>query len=100
MKILIIVMGLALISVLSACNSGAEEEQGEGRTTAVSTAQAPSAPANTSSANNDALSMYDDNGNGRITCAEARAHGITPVHSDHPAYEFMTDRDGDGIVCE
>ena len=27
----------------------------------------------------NALEMYDDNGNGRITCAEARAHGIAPV---------------------
>ena len=28
----------------------------------------------------DALALWDDNGNGRITCAEARAHGIAPVH--------------------
>ena len=48
----------------------------------------------------DALAMYDDNGNGRITCAEARAHGIAPVHRGHPAYEYMQDRDGDGVVCE
>ena len=48
----------------------------------------------------DALAMYDDNGNGRITCAEARDHGIAPVHSDHPAYQYMNDSDGDGIVCE
>ena len=27
----------------------------------------------------DALALYDDNGNGRITCKEARAHGIAPV---------------------
>lgn len=46
------------------------------------------------------LAFYDDNGNGRITCAEARRHGIAPVHSDHPAYEFMRDGDGDGVVCE
>ena len=38
--------------------------------------------------------------NGRITCAEARRHGIAPVHSDHQAYEFMRDGDGDGVVCE
>ena len=44
--------------------------------------------------------MYDDNGNGRITCAEARAHGIAPVHRGHPAYEYMRDTDGDGVVCE
>ncbi|MCC4789072.1 excalibur calcium-binding domain-containing protein [Vibrio splendidus] len=48
----------------------------------------------------DALSMYDDNNNGRITCAEARNHGIAPVRAHHPAYAFMSDRDGDGIVCE
>ena len=48
----------------------------------------------------DALAMYDDNGNGRITCAEARGHGIAPVRSDHPAYPYMNDADGDGVVCE
>lgn len=47
-----------------------------------------------------ALAMYDDNGNGRITCAEARAHGIAPVDKSHPAYPFMYDADGDGTVCE
>ena len=46
----------------------------------------------------NALELYDDNGNGRITCAEARRNGSAPVHSDHPAYAFM--RDGDGVVCE
>lgn len=48
----------------------------------------------------DPLSLYDDNGNGRITCAEARAHGIAPVSRDHPAYQYMRDGDGDGVVCE
>lgn len=43
---------------------------------------------------------WDDNGNGRISCAEARAHGITPVRRGHPAYPYMTDGDGDGVVCE
>ena len=47
----------------------------------------------------DALLIYDDNKNGRITCKEARKHGIAPVHSKHPAYLFMRDGDGDGIVC-
>ena len=49
----------------------------------------------------DALAKYDDNGNGRITCA--RKPGLTgssPVHRGHPAYEFMRDADGDGVVCE
>ena len=48
----------------------------------------------------DALTLYDDNGNGQINCAEARAHGIAPVRRGHPAYEYMRDADGDGVVCE
>ena len=48
----------------------------------------------------DALALYDDNGNGRISCAEARAHGIAPVERGHPAYGYMRDADGDGVVCE
>ncbi len=48
----------------------------------------------------DALARYDDDRNGRITCKEARRHGIAPVHRDHPAYRHMRDGDGDGIVCE
>ena len=43
---------------------------------------------------------YDDNRNGRITCAEARNHGIAPVPRGHPAYPYMNDGDGDGVVCE
>lgn len=49
---------------------------------------------------NNALEMYDDNGNGRITCAEARNHGIAPTRRGHPAYEHMNDADNDGVVCE
>ena len=48
----------------------------------------------------DALALYDDNGNGRITCAEARKHGIAPVEREHPAYQYMRDADNDGVVCE
>ncbi len=47
-----------------------------------------------------ALQVWDDNNNGRITCKEARRHGIAPVHRGHPAYSFMRDGDGDGVVCE
>jgi len=53
-----------------------------------------------SSSSGDPLELYDDNGNGRITCTEARRYGITPVRSSHPAYRYMNDRDNDGIVCE
>jgi hypothetical protein len=47
-----------------------------------------------------ALNMFDDNKNGRITCSEARAHGIAPVRRGHAAYIFMNDRDNNGVVCE
>ena len=46
-----------------------------------------------------ALDRYDDNSNGRITCAEARRHGIAPVHRGHPAYPYMHDANNDGVVC-
>lgn len=58
---------------------------------------APTSPA--PGAGRDALALYDDNGNGRITCAEARAHGIAPVSRNHPAYRYMRDADGAGVVC-
>ena len=48
----------------------------------------------------DALIRCHDNGNGRISCAEARAHGIAPVERGHAAYAYMRDADGDGVVCE
>ena len=46
------------------------------------------------------VARWDDNANGRISCAEARAHGLAPVRRGHAAYAFMTDGDGDGVVCE
>ena len=61
---------------------------------------ATATPTPTAAPEVDALAMYDDNGNGRITCAEARAHGIAPVRRGHPAYEFMRDADGGGAVCK
>ena len=61
---------------------------------------AASTPTPSSSSNVDALGMWDDNRNGQITCAEAEGHGIAPVRRGHPAYEYMDDRDNDGVVCE
>ena len=49
---------------------------------------------------NHPLNLYDDNGNGRISCIEAQRHGLAPVRSRHTAYPYMTDRDGDGVICE
>ena len=43
----------------------------------------------------DPLELYGDNGNGRITCTEARRPGIAPVPRSHPAYRYM--RDGEGV---
>ena len=48
----------------------------------------------------EALRLWDDDRNGRITCREARRHGIAPVPRHHSAYPFMHDGDGDGVVCE
>lgn len=82
-----------LEGILSGCTSTALIVDRSGQAAAAS--PAPSAPQA-----GGALELYDDNGNGRITCAEARNHGIAPVRRGHPAYEFMNDGDGDGIVCE
>lgn len=46
------------------------------------------------------LQNYDDNKNCRISCKEARRHGIAPVSSDQEAYRYMRDRDKDGVACE
>jgi len=58
------------------------------------------APVQELASDQEALNLYDDNKNGRITCLEARAHGIAPVTKEHAAYPFMRDSDGDGVVCE
>ena len=47
-----------------------------------------------------ALAHYDANGDGKITCAEAEKHGITPVQDGHAAYRYMDDRNNDGVVCK
>ena len=61
------------------------------------TAGSPSAAdKNEATRDSHALAMYDDNGNGRITCKETWRHGIAPVRSHHPAYRHMRDGDGDG----
>ena len=88
----------ALERVLSGCRS-TDMLFATGRTMpkpAKPKARPPAASGNTL----DALRLYDDNRNGRITCSEARRHGIAPVPRGHPAYRFMRDGDGDGIVCE
>ena len=83
----------ALEAVLSGCSSVE-------MVVVPASAQPTVTPTSGTSSSVDALAMWDDNGNGRITCREARNHGIAPVHRGHPAYPYMTDGDGDGVVCE
>ena len=82
----------ALEEVLSGCAS-TEMVVVEGPSPAAEPTPGATAPGRA-----EALSQWDTNGNGRITCKEARATGIAPVRRGHPAYRFM--RDGDGVVCE
>ena len=84
----------ALERILSGCGSTAMEPIVCHRTTEGGNEGGGSA------GDDDALARYDDNGDGRITCAEARRHGIAPVRRSHPAYRHMRDGDGDGVVCE
>ena len=88
----------ALDRILSACTSTAMVFRD--RATGAAPTRQPAAQDEPSSGAVDALALYDDNGNGRITCKEARRHGIAPVPRGHPAYEFMRDGDNDGVVCE
>ena len=92
----------AALEALNSCSSfGMARPQVTITPTTRATASATAAAATpTPPADGEALSLYDDNDNGRISCAEAREHGISPVRSDHPAYPYMRDPDGDGIVCE
>lgn len=47
------------------------------------------------------ISKVDTNGNGKVTIAEAKAAGYSmPIYSDHWLYQYMDDRDGDGMVGE
>ena len=85
----------ALERVLSAC--GATEMVVE---ECAPMSDDPPAARRSEPSDSDPLRLYDNNGNGRITCAEARKHGIAPVPRGHPAYRYMRDADGDGVVCE
>lgn len=85
----------ALERVLSACESSEMVKYERGTVAGASATRAR----NTASGSTG-IAQWDDNGNGRISCAEARAHGIAPVRRGHPAYPYMRDGDGDGVVCE
>ena len=68
---------VALDHVLSGCASTKMVLYRQPTTTASPAASVPTTRATT--ATTDALGRWDDNRNGRITCAEARRHGIAPV---------------------
>ena len=87
--------------VLASCPSTQMQFTEQGTVPQPQAPQPPPAQGNSEAdCNSNPLACYDDNGNGRITCAEARAHRIAPVPSSHPAYQYMRDGDSDGIVCE
>ena len=91
----------AVDRILAGCQSTEMIVLTPGASATASATPTPAAAATpTPSTNMDALALWDDNGNGRITCAEARAHSIAPVHRGHPAYQYMRNADGDGMVCE
>ena len=98
----------AALAVLESCPSVAMEIIAAAETESAAADEVTPTPAASSDTEQqsgpqvegDPLELYDDNGNGRITCAEAERHGIAPVRSDHPAYQYMRDSDGDGVVCE
>ena len=47
------------------------------------------------------LSSVDTNGNGNVTIKKAKAAGYPmPITSDHWLYQYMDDRDNDGMVEE
>ena len=55
----------------------------------------------TSASNDHDLSSIDTNGNGKVTISEAKAAGYQmPISSDNWLYQYMDDRDGDGMVGE
>lgn len=56
--------------------------------------------ATTDTTEND-VSSVDTNGNGQVTIKEAKSAGFSmPITSDHWLYQYMDDRDGDGMVGE
>ncbi|MDE0462896.1 MAG: excalibur calcium-binding domain-containing protein, partial [Caldilineaceae bacterium] len=90
--------------VLAACSSTAMQFTDPGSAPPPTNTPSPVPPPAEGGSGTDCarnpLGCYDDNNNGRITCAEAERHGIAPVPRGHPAYQYMRDGDGDGVVCE
>ena len=65
-----------------------------------SESSAPESAAPSTPAGGD-VSSVDTNGNGNVTIKEAKAAGYSmPITSDHWLYQYMDDRDNDGMVGE
>lgn len=78
-----------------------EVNAAQGLTTSEPVVESPTVatPAPTTSTND--VSSVDTNGNGQVTISEAKAAGFSmPITSDHWLYQYMDDRDGDGMVGE
>lgn len=61
---------------------------------------APESAAPSTPAEGD-VSTVDANGNGTVTIDEAKSAGYSmPITSDHWLYQYMDDRDNDGMVGE
>ncbi len=62
--------------------------------------QSDSSQSPTSNESHD-ISTIDKNGNGKVTIQEAKDAGFPmPITKDHWLYQYMDDRDGDGMVGE
>lgn len=56
---------------------------------------------NTRTKENHDISSIDNNGDGQVTIKEAKSAGFKmPITKDHWLYQYMDDRDGDGLVGE
>ena len=83
-----------LKTAMAGCSPG---EIARPRCEPLETEDAPEKPLDAS----EWLDQCDANENRRVTCSEAYACGAPlPVTRGHPLYGFMTDGDGDGLVCE
>src|SRR5690606_15958689 len=74
-----------------------ENKPAESSSPVTENAPVESAPANIGGD----VSSVDTNGNGQVTIKEAKDAGFSmPITSDHWLYQYMDDRDGDGMVGE
>lgn len=67
----------------------------------ISTAEPSPVPSPPAAVQTNDITAIDTNGNGQVSIKEAKAAGFEmPITRDHWLYQYMTDRDGDGMVGE